>query len=87
MLLTADTMAELPEELDCPWEVEYIWAWFCKLNGRRINGMSVGPITHQEITAWSERMELNVTPFETEALLRIDDAFIIHSSKTEKDKK
>jgi hypothetical protein len=84
MVLAEDTFTEAPEELDCPFEVEHIWDWFLHLNRRRQNGMSINPISHQEITAWSEGMKKAITPFERDALTQLDDAYIEHQNSKEK---
>lgn len=77
---------DIVSEIDCPVEVEYIWEWYIELDATRQNGMGYGPITHQEITAWSVGMKIDLMPFERESIRAIDREFLIHSQKT-KDKK
>lgn len=48
--------------------------------------MSVGPITHAQITAWSDGMNIFVTPFERTAILAIDEAYILSTFKDKESK-
>jgi len=49
----------------------------------RNNAMRLGPITHQEITAWAEGMRYNLLPFERQCIRAIDRAYLLHlNSKT-----
>lgn len=80
-LITDQTFADVPEEADCPYELQHIWEWFYELDSTRINGMSAGPITNVEITAWSDGMGYDLLPIERKALLAVDRAFQMHNSK------
>ena len=82
-MITDQTFEDVPVEAYCPVEVEYIWEWFHDLDSTRQNGMSHGPITNVEITAWSNGMWLNLIPFERRAILEIDRAFSIYSNSKE----
>ena len=84
-MITEETFEDAPEEVSCPWELQHIWEWFLELDETRQNGMSIGPITHTEITKWSEGMGYNLIPFERRALRAVDRAFMIHQSKKEKE--
>lgn len=87
MVINEKTFEEAPEELDCPWELEYVWSYYTELAATRQNsGMGVSPICHREITAWSDGMGYNVTPFERKALVKIDNAFIAFANSKVKTK-
>jgi hypothetical protein len=75
----------VPEETDCPYEVQYIWSWFLELDKTRLNGgMGFNPITHVEITAWSDGMDIDILPFERRAIRAVDEAYMIHCNSKDK---
>lgn len=75
----------MPEEAECPYEVEYIWDWFTELNAARpANGMCIGPIPYSEIAVWAKLMQLNLLPFEIKALRAIDEAYVTHCNTKDK---
>lgn len=37
--------------------------------------MGFNPITHEAITAWSDGLQIGITPFERECIVAIDDAY------------
>lgn len=86
-VISDQTFAEAPEVKYCPHEVEYIWEWFIELNSTRDAGMQCSGIKHTEITAWSEGMRINITPFERRAIRAIDVAFINNQNTKSKDTK
>jgi hypothetical protein len=50
--------------------------------------MGLSPITHVEMTAWSEGMKLDLLPFERKAIRAIDRAYMIYqNSKAAKERK
>lgn len=59
---------------DLPAALEYVWDWFFEMANRRTSGMSLNPITHADVLAWSRLTGRDVTPWEVQLLLRIDDA-------------
>lgn len=83
-VITEKTFEEAPEEENCPWEVEYLWDWYCKLSGRRQSGMAANPLLVTEIRSWAEGMRKNMQPFELDALIQIDDAFISYLNTKDK---
>lgn len=88
-VLTEQTFDEVPDEIDCPVELEYIWNWFLELDETRLNsGMGFNSITHTEITHWADGMWMKLLPFERRALRRIDKAYMEHcnTKANEKDK-
>lgn len=83
---------QLPKELEaspCPHELSYIWSWFLELSGARSsNGFAANPIQYSEIDAWARLKKINITPFEVEAIVKIDGVFLSHmAEKAKKDKK
>lgn len=56
--------------------LEYVWDWFQELAGRRTMGMAPNPITHADVLAWSRVTDRDVTPWEVQLLLRLDDAML-----------
>jgi hypothetical protein len=87
-VITDKTFEDVPDEVECPFEVEYLWVWFRELDSTRANnGMGISPINHLEITAWSDGMALSpLMPFERQAIRAVDDAYVIYSNSKAKDK-
>lgn len=75
----------MPEEAECPLELEHIWGFFRELDARRTNsGMGFNPLSHEAITAWSDGMQIGVTTFERSCIIAIDDAYRNHCNAKEK---
>ena len=63
-----------------------MWNWFIELRRRQPKGLDLSPISHESITCWSEGLRINVTPFERQVIVRIDDVFIDFNQSKKKDK-
>lgn len=85
-VITDQTLEDVPEEEDCPYEMTHIWDWYTDINSFRLNGMGVGPILPTEIEAWGRLMKYDLIPIEVKGLLEIDKAFQIHANTDKKDK-
>ena len=59
----------------------YIWRWWQAMSGWREQGMGLGPISHQEILAWSVLYRIEVGPSEVETFKRIDTAYRVHEQE------
>ncbi len=69
----------LPPQLDIPpipYELKYIWDWWCDLHKTRPVGMDEGHITYTEIENWSTLLKISVTPFEVRCIMALDSAYI-----------
>lgn len=85
LIITEQTFEEVPEEVRCPPELEYIWGYFRDLDGTRKNsGMGFCPIEHTEITAWSDGMQIGITPFERMCIRAVDEAYRQHCNMKDK---
>lgn len=83
-VITDQTFEDVPEEVDCPFELKHIWEWFFELDATRQNGMGLGPLTNQEIYFWAHLQKKHILSLEVTALLAVDRAYIIHhNSKKE----
>ncbi len=77
----------MPEQLkpvEVPECVLHIWDWFAQMSPKRTNGMGVAPITSLEIEAWCRLHEVQITPFEVQALEAIDSTYVSSSDKVQK---
>jgi len=63
-------------DLPIPEYTGHVWGWFHELSSTRQNGMSINPITHQEIEAWSHLTGNHPAPWEVAAIRAIDSAQI-----------
>ena len=63
-------------DLPIPEAAAHVWGWFHELSGTRQNGMSINPINHQEIKAWSELTGIKPAAWELSAIRGIDAAQI-----------
>lgn len=63
-------------EIECPDAMHHIWGWFVTLNSTRSHGMSINPISFQDIWAWSQLTENEPTPFEVDCITSLDDLFL-----------
>lgn len=59
-----------------PADLRYLWSAFSQLHRTRQAGMSLCPITHAEIDAWSRLYRVRLDPWEVDALRALDDAFL-----------
>jgi hypothetical protein len=63
-------LAEIPE---MPGVLMYLWDWFCALDsGRGGNGFGLNPLSYSEIQAWATLMQVQLAPWEVDAIKRID---------------
>lgn len=64
------------KELEGPYVpayMEYIWGYFITLDRNRGEGMSgAQPITYEQIDAWNRLLDIQVKPYEVEALILLD---------------
>jgi hypothetical protein len=69
-----------PEELKVPKMptlVKYLWDYFLELHNRRTNyGWGHVPLSFAEIDAWERKTRRSLDPWELEALLEIDAAYL-----------
>jgi len=74
-----------PEEFDYPPLpdcVQYLWGYYTELHNRRGNfGFGHVPLTHSEIGWWQRNTLRRLDPWELEALLGIDTAYIASIAK------
>lgn len=63
-------MPEFPDELG------YVWEWFRKLAARRQSGMAPNPLRYQDVEAFERRTLVRLTAWETDLLIRLDDAVL-----------
>lgn len=84
LVITDQTIKELPPVIECPYELQHIWDWFHELDKTRQNNMGHGPITYVEFNNWAFRMRIDPTSYETKALMEVDKAFLIHSHTRDK---
>lgn len=85
-VITDQTFAEAPPEVDCPYELEHVWDWFLQLDRTRDCGMALRAITFSEIRDWAFLKKIVLDPFEVEALEAVDRAFVIHHNSKSKEK-
>lgn len=67
----------MPTQLDVPpipYEISYIWDWWCELNKTRSVGMSAAHITYTEIANWAILLKINATAFEVRCIIALDSA-------------
>jgi hypothetical protein len=72
------------EDVNCPLELEYLYAWFVELNSARQSGMDVCPITFSEMKDWSSLFSIELKPFEIRILKRIDTLYVNHFRSKQK---
>jgi len=63
-----------------PKSLFYVWDWFVKLNNTRQSGVSLSPITHQEILSFCLLYDIKMRQWEVD-LIKLLDRVVI----TEKD--
>lgn len=72
-----------PKAPALPPEAVHLWDTFLELTRRRHgNGFAPLPITHQDIRAWSELKQWPLAPWEIDAILALDDAFLSAQADT-----
>lgn len=80
----ASTQAPLDPEYDadqnlqCPYELEYLYTWFVELGSTRQSGMGLCPITFTEMQSWAELIGITLSAFEVRTLRRIDTLYVHH---------
>jgi len=71
---------EIPDDyksLPMPENYAYCWAWFGELSRTRSsNGLGQNPISYAEIDAWSKLTNIELTPLEVSAIMRLDSAYL-----------
>lgn len=64
------------EPLDCPFECHYLWAYWVSMSGRRQNfGFGPVPLSQGEVEAWQRRRNVQLEPFEQEAIDLLEQLF------------
>ena len=59
-----------------PEDGEYIWAWFWELDRTRPTAMvGTEPIYYREIQAWASLSRITLSPWEVDALVRMDHVY------------
>jgi hypothetical protein len=70
----------MPPQLDVPpipHELVHVWEYFCQLNAKRTSGgMTVNPISDEQIMAWERRHRIRLTPFEGECIDALDQVYM-----------
>ncbi|WP_091739838.1 phage tail assembly chaperone [Phenylobacterium immobile] len=61
---------------DPPIQLGPILEWYGRLNRRRQSGMTVNPLTFQEIEAFERKALITLTAWQTRLIERIDDTFL-----------
>jgi len=71
---TQSSILEPPDSV-----IAYLWRWLCEISNFRARPRT--PIAPAEILAWSAGRGIAVEPYEFEALLRLDLAYLEHLPK------
>ena len=79
--ITPPELVGLPELPEC---AAHVWRWYHQVSATRQCGMTVNPITHQEIDAWGRLRGIRPLVWELEALFGIDGAFMAHIAEESK---
>ncbi|MDD4390196.1 MAG: hypothetical protein PHW03_05270 [Eubacteriales bacterium] len=70
------------EPVEMPYELFYLWEWFCELSpGRGYSGNVPAPLTYNEIQAWANLTKSEPTAWEVEAIKLIDRKFLEEAMK------
>jgi len=65
------------KSLPMPENYAYCLAWFDELSRTRSsNGFGQNPISYAEIDAWSRLTNIELTPLEVSAIMRLDSAYL-----------
>jgi len=71
---------EIPDDyksLPMPENYRHCWSWFGELSRTRSsNGFGQNPISYAEIDAWSRLTNIELTPLEVSAIMRLDSAYL-----------
>ena len=71
---------EIPDDyksLLMPENYRHCWSWFGELSRTRSsNGFGQNPISYSEIDAWSRLTNIELTPLEVNAIIRLDSAYL-----------
>lgn len=75
----------MPEEFKAipklPLSMHELWAYFLELNRRRkSNGFGPVPLQYSDIEAWQRMTNRTLDVWELEAILELDDAYLIVSA-------
>ena len=61
-----------------PTEVQHVWGWWLQLQETRSSAFSGhSHITYTELDSWARLLDIKVTPFEVQCLMKLDSVFII----------
>jgi hypothetical protein len=71
--VVAKELRDLPS---IPDETAHIWRWFNQLSRRRGAGYSIEALAWKDIDAYFTRMRVNPYPWELDAIVDLDDAFL-----------
>ena len=71
----AEFRGENADDSEPPEQIGYLWYWFNDLTDWRDNAFGVGALSHQEIEAWARLFRIEISPFEVDALRRLDREF------------
>ena len=71
---------EIPDDyksLPMPENYRHCWSWFGELSRTRSsNGFGQNAISYSEIDAWSRLTNIELTPLEVSAIMRLDSAYL-----------
>lgn len=76
--------AELEAELTLPpfpVELGYLWHAFLAIRRRKGGGWGITPIDYPDVVAYSQAMELRLRPWEIQAIIDLDDLFLVEVNK------
>jgi hypothetical protein len=75
-------MPEQLKPLDAPYEILYLWQWFCELsNSRQYSEIGAMPLSYSEIKAWAELTHSEPTAWEVDCLKQIDRIYMTEVNK------
>lgn len=75
-------MPEQLKPLDAPYEILYLWQWFCELsNSRQYSELGAMALSFLEIKAWAELTHSEPTAQEISVLKQIDRAYLTEVNK------
>lgn len=78
----ATARAELDAVPDAPAELEYLWAWFLRLDATRHVGMGAASgISEQEFGWFFRNRRIEPMPWEIEILVELDRVAMTHDSQ------
>lgn len=79
---TGETPADLVGEDELPGSLAHVWEWFTELsNARGAGAFSLNPISFQDIESWARLTGNQLTSFEVQLLRRLDEVFLVETSK------